>query len=72
VERIPERDAARRIDAAMTTWASRSRRTWKIDLGHMEERYGIRVVHERAQTDEVNRRLVEEARSRVKNRERRG
>ena len=45
----------------MTQWSSRSRRTWTMDMNHMEKRYRIRISHDAAKTDEVNRRLVADA-----------
>lgn len=65
VERIRTRDAGDRVDAALAQWASRSRRTWRIDLSLMETRYGMPMSHDTAATDDVNRRLVAEARGRL-------
>lgn len=62
VERIRTRDAGDRIEAALRQWASRSRRTWRIDLSLMETRYGMAMTHDAVHTDEVNRRLIQEAR----------
>lgn len=64
VERIRTRDAGERVEAALKQWASRSRRTWRIDLSLMETRYGMPMTHDATRTDDVNRRLVDEARRR--------
>lgn len=64
VDRIDVSEARRRIDRALEEWQRRSRRTWRIDLSMMKERYGIDIEHDAGRTDNVNVKLVDEARSR--------
>lgn len=65
VERIPKAKAKRRIDKALAKWERRSQRSWTIDMSAAERKYGIRLVHDHALTDDVNRRLVRESRRRA-------
>lgn len=61
VERISPKAARARVDDALSTWARRSRRQWRIDLSMMEERYGIRIEHDPARTQIAHDALIDEA-----------
>lgn len=69
VERIPVKQARKRIDQALKTWERRSHREWTVDLSAAKEKYGIDLKHDRSLTDGVNSQLVQEAGRRARSEE---